>query len=124
MNNGEWISLNDLGHLENGKLVIDGRADDVIISGGENISLVRLEKFLEEKFPGNNFLAVGVSDEKWGQVLALLGESEFPENLESEIEAGLGKIYIPKICKVVNQIPLIGIGKFDRKAALEVILSK
>ena len=44
--------------------------------------------------------------------------------LEKEIENSLGKLYLPKITKVVKQIPLIGIGKFDRNAAIEVILAK
>ena len=124
MNNGEWLTLNDLGHLENGKLIVDGRADDVIISGGENLSLIRIEKFLETRYPNTNFLAVGVPDEKWGHVLGLLSETDFPNDLEKEIETSLGKLYLPKITKVVKQIPLIGIGKFDRKAAVEVILAK
>jgi O-succinylbenzoic acid--CoA ligase len=123
MNSGEWIKTNDLGEIKDGKLLVNGRADDVIISGGENISLQRLEKFLENKFPGQNFLALGLSDEKWGQALALISDLKFPESLNEEINSELGKIYIPKHTRVVGEIPTIGIGKYDRIAAKKLFLS-
>ena len=122
LNSGQWIETNDIGKLINGKLYVDGRADDVIISGGENISLVRLEKFLENKFPDSKFVAVGLADDKWGQALGLVCENEFPENLNSLIESELGKIYIPKALKIVSNIPTIGIGKYDRKATAALFL--
>ncbi len=123
MNSGKWIKTNDLGEFKNGNLLINGRADDVIISGGENISLQRLEKFLENKFSGQNFLALGLPDEKWGQALALISDKELPDSLNSEINLGLEKIYIPKFTKVVKEIPTIGIGKYDRIAAKKLFLS-
>ena len=112
-----------MGEFKNGNLLINGRADDVIISGGENISLQRLEKFLENKFSGQNFLALGLPDEKWGQALALISDKELPDSLNSEINLGLEKIYIPKFTKVVKEIPTIGIGKYDRIAAKKLFLS-
>lgn len=123
MNNGEWILTNDLGEITDGKLIILGRADDVIISGGENISLVRLEKFLEDHFPNQRFLALAIPDQKWGEALALVSDNQFPENMTSSIESNLGKFYIPKQLKVLDEIPTIGIGKYDRKAVAKLFLS-
>jgi O-succinylbenzoic acid--CoA ligase len=117
LNSGNWIKTNDLGEIINGKLNVIGRTDDVIISGGENISLGRLENFLEAQFPNQIFLAVGVNDEKWGESIALLSNKEFAENLNQTIADSLGKIYIPKATKVVKEIPTMGIGKYDRAAA-------
>lgn len=122
MNNGNWIVTNDLGEISNGKLQVLGRADDVIISGGENISLERLEKFLESKFPGQIFLALSVPDDKWGEALALISDSEFPINLDEAIASELGKIYLPKSRKIVKAIPTIGIGKYDRISASKLFL--
>ena len=120
LNSGNWISTNDLGEMVNGKLNVLGRADDVIISGGENISLIRLEKFLEEKYPNQIFLALSIKDEKWGEALALISNSDFPNNLNEVISSSLGKLYLPKLSKVVANIPMIGIRKYDRKAAAQL----
>jgi O-succinylbenzoic acid--CoA ligase len=117
LNSGDWIKTNDFGEFINGKLVVNGRADDVIISGGENISLSRLEKFLENKYAPQIFLAVGIEDVKWGESIGLLSNKEFPYNLNDVITSELGKLYLPKVSKVVSEIPTMGIGKYDRAAA-------
>jgi len=121
MNQGNWIRTNDLGEFKDGKLIVHGRADDVIISGGENVSLTLLEKFLENKFPNQNFLAVGINDEKWGQSIGLLSNKELPENLWELISRELGKPYLPKKIRVMAELPTIGIGKYDRTAAARLL---
>ena len=121
MNQGNWIRTNDLGEIKDGKLIVQGRADDVIISGGENVSLTLLETFLETKFPNQNFLAVGINDEKWGQSIGLLSNKELPENLSELISRELGKPYLPKTIRVVAELPTIGIGKYDRTAAARLL---
>ena len=123
MNSGQWIKTNDLGEIKDGKLKVLGRADDVIISGGENISLQKLESFLETTYPGQNFLALAIPDDKWGQALALMSDQEFPENIADSILSALGKLYIPKSLKTVKEIPTIGIGKFDRNGASKLFLN-
>lgn len=117
LNSGNWIKTNDQGEMVNGKLNVIGRVDDVIISGGENISLGKLEKLLEIKFPNQVFLALGVNDEKWGESIALISNQNMPENLNEVIADSLGKLYLPKETKVVSEIPTMGIGKYDRAAA-------
>lgn len=121
MNLGNWIKTNDLGEIKDGKLIVYGRIDDIIISGGENVSLTLIEKFLENKFPNHIFLAVGMNDEKWGQSIGLLSNKELPENLSELISSELGKPYLPKKIRVVAELPTIGIGKFDRKAAARLL---
>ena len=121
MNQGNWIRTNDLGEIKDGKLIVQGRADDVIISGGENVSLTLLETFLETKFPNQNFLAVGINDEKWGQSIGLLSNKELPENLSELISRELGKPYLPKTIRVMAELPTIGIGKYDRTAAARLL---
>ena len=123
LNNGKWIKLNDYGEIKDGKLVVLGRNDDVIISGGENISLTRLEKLLENLFPSQNFLALGLPDVKWGQALALMSDGEIPIDIDKLISDNLGKFYLPKRKLVVKEIPKIGIGKFDRQSATKLFLS-
>ena len=123
MSGENWIKTKDLGTFLDGKLVITGRADDIIISGGENISLVRLERFLEESFPNQRFVASSVADDAWGEALVLVSDKEFPSNMRDEVQATLGKFYLPKVSKVVDEIPTIGIGKYDRKKIAELFSS-
>lgn len=123
MSGENWIKTKDLGTFLDGKLVITGRADDIIISGGENISLVRLERFLEDSFPNQRFVASSVADDAWGEALVLVSDKEFPSNMRDEVQATLGKFYLPKFSKVVDEIPTIGIGKYDRKKIAELFSS-
>ena len=123
MSGENWIKTNDLGDFVDGKLVITGRADDIIISGGENISLVRLERFLEESFPNQRFVAASAADESWGEALVLVSDKEFPSNMKDKVQETLGKFYLPKFSKVVKEIPTMGIGKYDRKKITELFSS-
>ena len=55
--NDGWFETNDLGQYENDHLVVIGRSDDVIISGGENLSLNAVEDSLGAAFPDTQFAA-------------------------------------------------------------------
>ena len=63
-----------------------------------------------------------IPDPKWGEALAIISDQEFPTTLDQDISEKLGKLYIPKYRKIVSQIPLIGIGKLDRKSLSELFL--
>ena len=82
--NDGWFVTSDTGRIENDKLIVEGRTDDVIISGGENISLSAIESALHAHFPHKSFAAFAVKDSEWGQALhlAVAGDG-FPT--ESEI---------------------------------------
>ncbi|MDO5701331.1 MAG: AMP-binding protein [Bowdeniella nasicola] len=64
------ITTSDLGVLSDGILTVLGRADDVIISGGVNVSPTRVEHALAER--GLDAVVVGVPDEHWGQLLTVV----------------------------------------------------
>lgn len=123
MNGESWIPTNDLGEIVNGKLKILGRSDDIIISGGENLSLTKLEDFLEKEFPDQIFVAVSLPDEKWGDVIALASNKIISEGVFSKIENVMGRIYLPKAIRVIEEFPTMGIGKYDRKAITNIFLS-
>jgi fatty-acyl-CoA synthase len=65
------MSSGDVGHLDAaGRLFVDGRDDDMIVSGGENVFPQEVEELLDA-LPGVREVAVlGVDDEKWGARLA------------------------------------------------------
>ena len=117
-----WFITNDLGEIKDGKLHILGRADDVIISGGENVSLTAIEATLSIRYPEIEFAAFGVNDIQWGHALHLavvgqIGESE----IDQYLEAALGAASKPKGIHHLEQLPLLGIGKVDRSALAKMV---
>ena len=63
------LSSGDLGHFDDGLLFIDGRDDDMIVSGGENVFPIEVEELLGQH-PGIQEVAVvGVPDDRFGQAL-------------------------------------------------------
>lgn len=107
----------DLGEMVDGRLRVLGRADDVIISGGANISLHLVEEILRSNFPDNEWVALGIADEHWGQALHIAHVGEIDPQLATELlSENIGVSAKPKGFHRVDQLPLIGIGKVDRKA--------
>ncbi len=110
-----WFITNDVGEIVDGKLNILGRADDVIISGGENISLTAIEATLSIRYPDIEFAAFAVTDNQWGQALHLAVVGEVSESEISHfLEAALGAASKPKGIHHLDSLPLLGIGKVDR----------
>ena len=112
----------DLGEIVDGKLRVLGRSDDVIISGGANISLQRVEETLQRAFPDLLCAAVGVDDERWGRALhiAYVGSLD-TEGASAELVRALGAKAKPKGFHQLRELPLIGIGKVDRKTLEEML---
>ena len=111
-----WFETNDLGEFVDEKLVVIGRSDDVIISGGENLSLNSVENILSQSFTESQFAAFSVEDPQWGQTLhiAVVGEAD-SGSISSVLEEKVGAFAKPKGIHFVNSLPLLGIGKVDRK---------
>jgi non-ribosomal peptide synthetase component E (peptide arylation enzyme) len=102
-----------------------GRADDVVISGGANVSLTSIEIELAANFPCVKFLATAIADSEWGQKICLISDYEIDEDQVSQVlKNNLGKQFVPKEFLVVQQIPEIGIGKPDRVKASQLFLDK
>jgi len=112
-----WYLTQDIGTIVDGKLKVIGRADDVIISGGENISLSAIESELNKKFPQLLVAAFSTSDSKWGQVLHVAVQTQ-DENVKVQISQALvtaiGNHAKPKSVILLDKLPKIGVGKVDR----------
>ncbi len=116
LDNG-WFETSDLGEVIEGKLVVLGRADDVIVSGGENISLSAVENSLAVAFPHIQTAAFAYSDPQWGQSLQLAIVGEISDDaIFLHLEKDLGPVAKPKGIHRMSSLPLRGIGKIDRKA--------
>lgn len=111
-----WFITSDLGTIVDGKVTITGRADDVIISGGEKISLGAITDFLNQKFPIHEFLALSVIDPEWGEALAIASTAEIDrERVRAALVAEYGAHLSPKAFAVTSHIPKTALGKPDRK---------
>ncbi len=120
-----WFHSSDLGRIEDGKLIVEGRSDDVIISGGENISIGAIEVALHRNFPDKSFAAFPVTDSQWGAALhvAVSGEGAPSQNEISDfLVQEFGNYAKPKGFLYLPELPLIGIGKVDRNKLAELLL--
>jgi O-succinylbenzoic acid--CoA ligase len=117
-----WFETSDLGEIVDSKLVVLGRADDVIVSGGENISLSAIESSLAVAFPQLQTAAFSNNDPQWGQSLhlAVVGEIS-DEKILLHLEKDLGSVAKPKSIHHLSSLPLRGIGKIDREALAKEI---
>ena len=117
-----WFITNDLGEIRDQKLHVLGRADDVIISGGENLSLTGIEATLSVRYPELECAAFAVNDPQWGQALhiAIVGEVRATE-ISHYLEAALGDFAKPKGVHLLASLPMLGIGKIDRLALAKMV---
>jgi O-succinylbenzoic acid--CoA ligase len=119
-----WFITQDLGKIVDGKLQVIGRVDDVIISGGENISLSAVESEINKKFPNLQVAAFATSDSKWGQVLhvaAQTNDESIKEQIMNLVAQSIGNYAKPKSIVLVDKLPLIGVGKVDRISLAKLV---
>ena len=120
-----WYRTGDLGMVEDGVVRVHGRADNVIVSGGINISLDRVERIVRQ-VPGlHQAVVVGVDDEHWGEasvIVAARGEvlrrSESDQLVQARdaVAEELGKHARPARLILVDELAVLASGKPDREA--------
>lgn len=118
-----WYRTGDAGLLEDGVLRVRGRVDNVIVSGGINISLDRVERIVRD-VPGlENAIVIGVPDERWGEasvVVARRGEalrrseSTQLEEARVAVAAEIGPHARPARLVLVDELATLPSGKPDR----------
>ncbi|ODT98422.1 MAG: AMP-dependent synthetase [Pseudonocardia sp. SCN 72-86] len=113
---GGRFRTGDLGRLDDGRLTVLGRADDVVVTGGEKVAPAAVERVLTAQPGVADACVVGVPDPEWGAVVAaavvLTGASR--DTLADVVRSELGRAAVPRRWLAVDEIPLRGIGKPDR----------
>lgn len=120
-----WYRTGDAGLIEDGRLRVRGRIDNVIVSGGVNISLDRVERIVRT-VPGlSEAVVVGVPDERWGEASVVVStrgeslrrsESVQLEEARAAVKHELGAHARPSRLVLVDELATLPSGKPDREA--------
>jgi o-succinylbenzoate---CoA ligase len=114
----------DLGRWVDGRLEVVGRADDVIVTGGEKVAPVAVERVLTDQPGVRAACVVGLPDAEWGEVVAaalVMDVAPQPERLRAAVRDALGRAAVPRVLRAVDALPLRGIGKPDRDAVSRLL---
>ena len=128
-----WYKTGDVGRLdEDGFLFIEGRMSRFSKIAGEMIPHVTLEQKIAEAFAqpagekdGLSVVVMGIPDEKKGESLVLLTTLPIdPTELRLRlVEKGLPNLWVPKIVRHVDSLPLLATGKLDLRACQKLALN-
>jgi O-succinylbenzoic acid--CoA ligase len=117
----------DFGFIdEDGYLFIEARRDDLIVSGGENVNPLEIQKVLKE-FPGVlNTYVFGEEDKEWGHIISAAVKSEPGKNISADelkeyLTSKFSSFKIPKKFYFVDEFPLSPLGKVQKKRLMEII---
>jgi len=117
---GGWYFTGDTGFVDrDGDLFVTGRVDDMIITGGENVSPVEIESCLSLHPAVLEVAIVGLADEKWGKVVTAFVKRGAPVS-EQDLEqfcrnSGLANFKRPRRYVFVDALPKSPVGKLLRR---------
>jgi o-succinylbenzoate---CoA ligase len=123
-----WFATRDAGSLDaDGRLTIDGRLDDVVISGGVNVAPQTVEAVLREHPDVADAVVFGRPDDEWGQrvvaaVVPAPGAEPALPSLRAWVHDRLGAPSAPRELHVVATVPLLHTGKPDRRSVSRAVL--
>ena len=114
--NDGWFEAADLGYLtDEGELKLLGRADDILVIGGNNVSRVRVEGILQQVPGVKDLVVVGLPDPLWGHRLVAVYRGGINEaSLEDWCRTRLAGPERPRVLLRLPQLPLLDSGKYDR----------
>ena len=115
-----WFFTGDIGFVDDaGDLFVTGRVDDMIITGGENVSPVDIESCLSLHSAVVEVAVVGLPDERWGKlVTAFVKRSGAVAEAELDAHcrgAGLPSHKLPRRYVFVAEVPKSPVGKLLRR---------
>jgi acyl-CoA synthetase (AMP-forming)/AMP-acid ligase II len=118
---GGWLATNDGGWLDTeGYLFVEGRLDDVIVRGGENLSPGEIEDVLLAHPAVADCAVIGVPDEEWGEAVGAVivlaeGERADPEDLRVWVAERLRSTRAPQRIEFRPELPYSETGKLLRR---------
>ena len=115
-----FMASGDLGYLDDaGRLYVVGRDDEMIVSGGENVYPIEVEKILTVHPEVAEATVLGVDDAEYGQRLAAFvvlsdGSSATPDDLKQHVRDNLANYKVPREITILPELPRGSTGKILR----------
>jgi len=109
----------DVGYFDpSGRLVVLGRNDDVVMSGGEKVHPGQLERALLAQPGVLEAVVFGLPDDEWGErvVAVVAGDDLAGDDLKAILARSFPRHAVPKVIRVVSELPRLSNGKADRAA--------
>jgi len=124
-----WFATNDAGWLDKeGFLFVEGRLDDVIVRGGENISPGEIEDVLRAHPAIADLAVFGVPDDQWGERIACVvvarGTPPATADLADWVKARLRSTKTPDVWEFRAELPYNDMGKLLRRVLRDDILAR
>jgi acyl-CoA synthetase (AMP-forming)/AMP-acid ligase II len=119
------LSSGDVGHFdEDGRLFIDGRDDDMIVSGGENVFPAEVEELLAGHEAIAEAAVFGVEDERFGQRLKAVvvvrdGQDLGEDDVKQYVKSNLAGYKVPRDVAFVDELPRTSTGKVLKRELKE-----
>jgi fatty-acyl-CoA synthase len=119
------VSSGDVGHFDAaGRLFIDGRDDEMIISGGENVFPREIEDLLHQHPAVLESAAVGVADEQFGQRLSVFlvvrdGAELSEEDVKEYVRTNLARYKVPRTVTFLDELPRNPTGKVLKRELVQ-----
>jgi O-succinylbenzoic acid--CoA ligase len=126
---GGWLHTADRGRIDsNGVLEVFGRADDLIVTGGEKVSALEVENLLQTHPLVADAAVAGIADYRWGQAVAALivpRGSSVPtlRELKGFLTGKIAGFKAPKRILIVDEVPRTASGKVRRQAVRDLLES-
>jgi fatty-acyl-CoA synthase len=120
------MSTGDVGHLDAaGRLFIDGRDDDMVISGGENLFPAEVEELLVTHPAIEEVAVIGVTDEAFGMRLAAFvvarpGQPLTEDEVRDFVKGNLARFKVPRDIVFVDELPRNPAGKVLKRKLREL----
>jgi O-succinylbenzoic acid--CoA ligase len=119
---GRWFVTSDLGSIgPSGELLVRGRADDVIITGGEKVVAAEVEAVVGSCYGVRETAVIGRPDEEWGELVTAVvvpADASAPPSLadiRAHVRERLPACAAPAALLLVPEMPLLPSGKPDRE---------
>ncbi len=118
------MSTGDVGHLdEKGRLFVEGRDDEMIVSGGENVFPAEVEDLLARHKGVAEVAVIGVDDEQYGQRLKAFvvtdGGKVTEDELKKHVKSNLAGYKVPREIEFIDELPRNSTGKVLKRELAE-----
>ena len=120
------MATGDVGHLdEAGRLFVDGRDDDMIVSGGENVFPQEVEDLIAKRQDVSEVAVIGVPDEQFGQRLKAFVVKKprakvSEDDIKGAVKKNLARYKVPREVEFMKELPRNQTGKVVKRELQEL----